>query len=122
MAGNSGIRWEPGSAAQVLLQFPEKADRALTAIIHLRAPQIEASMKNGAPWTDQTSNARNGLFAKAVREKGKRYAIVAGHSVDYGIWLEIAMTGRFAIVIPTLRNEGPPTMALAATLFERMFG
>lgn len=64
-------------------------------------------MKMNAKWVDRSSNARNGLFARAVREPRKRYGIVFAHSVDYGIWLEVRFSGRYAIINPTMNQIAP---------------
>jgi hypothetical protein len=117
------IKWDGANPiANKLLAMPNESDKALRAIISLYAPKAESAMKTGATWTDRTSNARNGLFAKPVSEKGKRYAIVLAHTVNYGIWLEIRHAGRYAIILPTTRTMSPVVMTAASRLFAMIFG
>lgn len=117
-----GVTWDSRDLARKLFEVPEKADRALTAIVHLYSPRVEAHAKTNAPWTDRTSNARNGLFARPVTDKGRRYAVVLAHTVNYGIWLEIRNAGRYAVINPTVNTMGPQVMRTASHLFDAMFG
>ena len=77
------------------------------------APKIQADMRESARWTDQTGNARNGLFA-AVKTSTNQVAIVLYHSVPYGIWLELRWSGRYAIITPSLAKWGPKYFELLA--------
>lgn len=117
-----GVTWDAKALAEQLYRVPEKADKALTAIVHLYSPRVESHAKTKAPWTDRTSNARNGLFARPVTDKGHRYAVVLAHTVNYGIWLEIRNAGRYAVISPTIKTMGPQVMRTASRLFDAMFG
>ncbi|MEL7232864.1 MAG: hypothetical protein AAGK74_00130 [Chloroflexota bacterium] len=66
------------------------------------APQLEADAKQNAPWTDRTGQARQGLEGRATQLEPGVAAITLATLKDYGIWLEIANGGRYAIVIPTI--------------------
>lgn len=83
------------------------------------APEVESYMKINAPWTDRTSNARNGLAARAYDENDE-VGIVLFHQVDYGIWLETRFGGRYAIIDPTIEVMGPKVMARYNRLLERI--
>lgn len=78
----------------------------LKATMNYHALEGTAHMKENAPWTDRTTAARNGLHATTEddQQSGK-YAITFAHSVPYGIWLEIANSGRYQIIMPTVRHE-----------------
>jgi hypothetical protein len=95
-------------------------DRVLTAATAYHATRAEAYARSNAPWTDRTSNARNGLFAKAERDR-PYYRIIVAHSVPYGIWLEVRFSGRYAIIRPTVDHEGPELMKTAAMAYDRIF-
>lgn len=69
------------------------------------APAIESYMKGNAPWRDQTGNARRGLRASTVYDRST-VTLLLSHSVDYGIYLELARQGQYAIIGPTLRQFG----------------
>jgi len=67
-------------------------------------------MKNNAPWTDRTGNARAGLFVVPnTREKVK--TIVFSHTVSYGIWLEVRNNGKYQIIMPAVHRTGKQIMA-----------
>lgn len=66
------------------------------------AARIEADMKTNAPWDDQTSNARQTLAA-FVHEGTNQIVLVAKQQMTYGVYLELANGGRYAIVMPTLQ-------------------
>lgn len=114
------LKWDASQLTGNIRTLPVKVDRALTAVMRYEAPRAETYMKNNAPWTDQTGNARSGLFAKAFIEPRKVYGIDLGHSVPYGIWLEVRFSGRYAIIGPTVAHQGPEVMATVASLFSRL--
>ena len=80
------------------------------------AGSLEGQTKTGAPWRDQTSHARQGLRG-GVEQDGDTLILFLAHSVEYGIWLEIACKkkekrgtddpGPYAIIIPTLEKNLP---------------
>lgn len=74
------------------------------------AAQAQDEMKTGAPWTDRTGAARASLTARA-NISATEGVITLSHGVDYGIWLEVANQGRYAIVGPTVASFGPKVMA-----------
>lgn len=79
------------------------------AVAHHQGGVGEARMKSGAPWTDRTSNARNGLSTKVEVENASVLNLMAGallsgpsfvrvrlfffHTMEYGKWLE-TVSGR----------------------------
>jgi HK97 gp10 family phage protein len=100
-----------------------KINRAVKAVMEFNDGPAEEHMKHFAPWTDRTTNARNGLGAKA-KSQGNHHAIVLFHSVDYGIYLEEGtqyMEPR-PIILPTIALFGPKVQAMLAGLFDRLGG
>ncbi len=59
--------------------------------------------KQNAPWADRTGDARRMLDVD-VSESGGAVYIQLYHQVDYGLWLEVIQSGRFAILMPTLER------------------
>jgi hypothetical protein len=119
VAGNfCSIIWKDGLSPN-LVRGPAKVRRAALITAHHMAPQVEAYMKNNAPWTDRTGNARNGLAARAY-ESGKEIGIVLYHQVSYGIWLEVRFSGKNAIINPTIDVMGPRVMQEYNNLLERI--
>lgn len=68
-------------------------------------------MRTNAPWTDRTGNARQGLFGRAFKNGKNGYVIVFYGTVSYQIWLEVANSGRYKIIEPTLQVMGPRVMS-----------
>lgn len=88
-----------------LENFDRKLDEKIAAIFKYNEAWAEAWMKLNAPWTDDTGAARSGLTATAYRE-GKSYVMLLSYSVHYGIWLEVANSGRFQILGPAMVAVG----------------
>lgn len=74
------------------------------------ARDIEGYAKDNAPWEDRTGDARAGLSTKVENDDGL-ITLTLFHTVDYGLWLEVIQSGRFAIIMPTLEAMGPKAMA-----------
>ena len=72
-----------------------------------KAVEIEAKMKTNRPWTDRTGMAKATLSARVSQPDKDTIRITLAHGVDYGIWLELAHEKNYAIVGPTVREEGP---------------
>jgi hypothetical protein len=89
----------------------------LHTILEYHATRAQSSMRQNAPWRDQTGNARNGLFATVQDEARGGGSIVLYHSVAYGIYLETRWAGRYAIILPTIQTEGRLVMTSVAALF-----
>lgn len=113
----------------ILAQFTPNIDRALRAAFEFHAPRAVAYARQNAPWTDRTTNARNGLFATVGNGSGRAasgrftagsgrgvYSLTLSHGVPYGIWLETRFSGRFAIIRRTIDHEGPELMKTAQRL------
>lgn len=112
------ILWE-GDLGKNLRQGPDKVKRAAWAAAESMAPEVENYMKLNAPWTDQTTNARNGLAARAYQE-GDETGIVLYHQVSYGIYLETRFGGRNAIINPAIEAMSPRVMNRFDRLLERI--
>lgn len=118
MASN-GIAWTDKSLFKNLDAAPAKLDAAMVAFTNYWAPQVASYARSNAPWQDQTSNARNGLTAVAENSPSN-HAIVLFHRMPYGIWLEVRWSGRYAIILPTVKVMGHTVMAGARDLMRRM--
>lgn len=118
--GGGGISWDDRRLLNNLRTFNARADRAITAAIGYHATRAVAYARTNARWRDQTGNARNGLFARAERD-APVYRIIIGHSVPYGVWLEVRWAGRYAILRPTVDHEGPELMRTVSDLYRVMF-
>lgn len=72
-----------------------------------KASELQAKMKLNRPWTDRTGMAKALLNAKVSQPNKNTVRITLTHGVDYGIWLELANGKNYAIIAPTIREEGP---------------
>lgn len=78
------------------------------------APMIENYMKTNAPWRDQTGNARRGLVCETKYDRGD-ISLLLKHSVHYGVYLELAKSGMYAIISPTLSQFAPTFATIVAS-------
>lgn len=98
-----------------------KIRRAIRGAMDYHSTRAVAYARQNAPWTDRTSNARNGLFATVAYARNNSASVmVIGHSVPYGIWLEVRFSGRYAIIRPTVAYIGPRVMTTAETSVRRI--
>lgn len=72
-----------------------------------KASEIESKMKQNRPWTDRTNMAKMMLSAKVSQPNDDTIRITLAHGVEYGIWLELANEKNYAIIEPTVNEEGP---------------
>lgn len=72
-----------------------------------KASELQSKMKLNRPWTDRTGMAKILLNAKVSQPNENIIRITLAHGVDYGIWLELAHNKIYAIIAPTVREEGP---------------
>ena len=119
MANNGGIKWTDKTLFKNLDEAPAKFDAAMAAFTAYWAPQVQDYARTNAPWTDRTGNARQGLKADPDIAPPV-YGIDLYHRVPYGIWLEVRWSGRYAIILPTIRVMGRAVMASARDILRRM--
>lgn len=107
------FRWVV-APTDVFPQMAEKYTQAIfqmgRAVVRERAQAMEEWAKTNAPWTDRTGAARSGLHASVIEESGQIGTVVLAHGVDYGLWLEIANGGRYAIIAQAVDMFGPIIM------------
>ena len=72
-----------------------------------KASELQGKMKLNRPWTDRTRMAKALLTAKVSQPSKQLVRITLAHGVEYGIWLELAHEKNYAIIAPTVREEGP---------------
>lgn len=104
-----GFKWTrtPTAAFDNAVQLYADAIRAgVFAIAQRYAGEIEAYMKDNAIWTDRTANARQTMAAEAF-QLADMARIVLAHGMEYGVYLELANGGAFAIIGPTIDVFGP---------------
>lgn len=101
--------------------FSTRADGAFRIYAETVAKDFESYAKEHRPWTDRTGRARQGLTGY-VKRIDNGYRVIIAHTVDYGIWLEMAHEKRFAILEPTVRLKGPSAIKGMSHLLDRLGG
>lgn len=84
-----------------------------------QAKSLEGYAKEHRPWTDRTGDARKRLTGY-VTETNTGYRITLAHGVNYGLWLELAMEKRYAILEPTIRLKGSEVLRGLKNLLDRL--
>lgn len=85
-----------------------------------KASKIESAMKQNRPWTDRTGLAKATLRAKVSQPSKNIVRITLAHGVDYGIWLELAHGKNYAIIAPTIRDEGPRVISELGDIMSKL--
>jgi hypothetical protein len=88
---------------------------AIRELSEVYGARIQSAAMEGAPWTDRTSQARQGLTTK-VESSDAFVKIILFHTATYGIWLEVKWGGRYATIEPTLTAQFPALMAALQSL------
>lgn len=85
---------------------------ALQAYCDTAAAKCEGEMKKNAPWKNHTGDARRTLKGRAFRnpDNENEYLIELSYGVDYGVWLEYAHEGKYAIIKPTIQKMSQEVM------------
>lgn len=86
----------------------DELQQAIQIVGDLVGRQMKAYAQANAPWTDRTGNARQGIQSE-VTVNGDQLEIILKHTVDYGIWLELAMQRRYKILEESVQ-QGMPTL------------
>ena len=84
------LTWQvaPSVLAVNIRAYGERVLAGLHALADAFAARIAAWMRSNAPWSDQTGAARAGLYGLATK-MATGVVITLGHSVFYGIFLEL---------------------------------
>jgi hypothetical protein len=72
-----------------------------------KASEIEYKMKANRRWTDRTGMAKTTLSCRVSQPSKTIVRLTLAHGVSYGIWLELANGKNYAIIEPTIKEEGP---------------
>jgi hypothetical protein len=114
-----GLVWYFDTLTPSLVAAPVALRKAVQVFTEVQSQKVQDYMRNNAPWTDRTGNARGGLFAQA-RHSDAVNAIVFYHTMPYGIFLEVSNGGTYAIIVPTLNHEGRRVMSELRGLMSKM--
>lgn len=119
MAQFSGFSMNLSGLIGGLNEHEQKFKAATLMYAATEAANLEKDMKENRKWTDRTGDAKKRLKGRAyAMPKGVR--IELSHGVEYGLWLEMAMEKRYAIIAPTIRIAGPFVLEGFRDLFSKM--
>ncbi len=118
----NGIRWvrPPSVMADALDKYGERVLQTVAAIAQYVATEMQNDAKANATWTDRTGNARTGLFGTSEADFARHVVtIYLSHSaaLDYGAYLELANSGRYAVVMRTMQAHYEPLMQMLREAF-----
>lgn len=101
------IDYSSSSLSKKLDKMATKLGAVILMYSATKASEIQYKMKVNRPWTDRTGMAKTLLNAKVSQPQAHIIRITLAHGVSYGIWLELANGKNYAIIEPTIREEGP---------------
>ena len=121
-ASKPGVRWEtpPSALAQAVERYGDRVLTAVAAVAQYAATQMQNDAKANAPWTDRTGNARTGLFGTSEADFARHVVTIYlshGATIEYGIWLELANSGRHAVVMKTMEAHYGDLMSMLNEIF-----
>lgn len=102
-----------------LHKLDEETKHGIALAFDVQAARSTAYMKANAPWSDRTTAARNGLHAVTSHRPGQ-YELVLSHAVYYGIFLEVCNSGKYQIILPSLRQAARELQDLLNRMWRRL--
>lgn len=114
-----GLVWitPPSKLADAVKQYGIKALIAVRAIAAFIAQRLQDDARQDAPWTDRTGNARSGLFSLVDDASEKIVTIYLCHTMFYGVFLELANGGRYAVIMKTIEKDASILKQMLDDLF-----
>ena len=100
-----------------ILLYNKHIHNVLVKFANFWAKELEAEAKRDRPWDDKTGNARASLHGFVEHKLGQKVVIILSHGVDYGLWLEVANSGRYAIIWPTISRNLPGIRSMLKDIF-----
>jgi len=122
MPASARIRWStpPDELARAIERYGDRVLQAVAAVAQYAATQMQNDAKAQATWTDRTGNARTGIFGTSEADFGAKVVTIYlshGAVIDYGVWLELANSGRYAVIMRTMQAHYQPLMDMLKEIF-----
>ena len=114
------LDYDESNLGKNLDRMSEKLGAVLLMYAATKASELQAKMKLNRPWTDRTNMAKALLNAKVSQPNKNIIRITLTHGVEYGIWLELAHEKNYAIIAPTVREEGPRIVSDLGNLMSKL--
>lgn len=103
------VQFDDKNLRKQLKTFENDLNRKVIGLMNYESAYTVGWLKTNAPWNDDTGAARSGLNTMYFN-KGTNHEILMSYSVYYGIWLEVAHSGQWAIITPAMRIVGAKIM------------
>ena len=121
-ASKPGVRWEtpPSALAQAVERYGDRVLTAVAAVAQYAATQMQNQAKADATWTDRTGNARTGLFGTSEADFARHVVTIYlshGAVISYGVWLELANSGNYAVIMRTMEAHYGDLMSMLNEIF-----
>lgn len=99
----------PSVLAKTLKSYDLKVKYGIRLLAEYFAQKMQDESRQGAPWQDRTGNARSGLFTITEQAATDLVTIYLSHAhtVYYGVFLELANGGKYAVIMPTIQRNLP---------------
>lgn len=114
------LDWDSSKLNKNLDKMAVKMGALILLYANTKAAQLEAKMKLNRPWTDRTGLAKATLSSSVSQPDANTVRITLAHGVSYGMWLELAHEKNYAIVAPTVREEGPKVVSDLDSLMSKI--
>lgn len=101
------INYSSSSLNKCIDRMAVKLGAVVLMYASTKAKRLQYQMKANRPWTDRTGMAKALLNAVVSQPNKNTVRITLAHGVQYGVWLELAHGKNYAIIAPTIRDEGP---------------
>jgi hypothetical protein len=113
-AGFAKFEWEIKPSQQIVPNL-EAYRKAVLAAVRMTFEAIARKVRSYAvtnrTWIDRTGTARSGLRTQ-VAVMGAVATLTLYHTAEYGIWLEVANAGKYAIILKTMTAHFPMLMQM----------
>lgn len=118
------IDWKvpPSVLAREAARYGDLLQTAVGRALIDIAQTAETEMRVGAKWRNISGNARRGLRVEIEKDGDRRILMHFIHSVEYGVYLELAHGGKYAILYPTLLATLPVVRSRVRALGLRASG
>lgn len=99
----------------------QRVKRVITGEFMYHSDLAAMTARVNAPWTDRTTNARNGLHSGvSIGMNQEFWELYLAHTVFYGIYLETRFSGKYQIIAPTILFIGKLIIDRMGSVFDKM--
>ncbi len=118
----AGIRWStpPSELATAIERYGDRVLQAVAAVAQRVATEMQNQAQADAPWTDRTGNARTGIFGTSEADFAAHVVTIYlshGATISYGVWLELAASGKWGVIMRTMESHYEPLMQMLREAF-----